>query len=587
MLVCGINGGHNASAALVQDGRLIGALQEERLTRCKNQSGYPRNAVERLLRHHSVSWSDVDAFVFGGHEVYYEPGLDERDYSLRIRSYKNLARTKVRRWLRKTPMRARTHRARRERQIANLLEHGVKRDVIFQIDHHRSHAATAYYGAGMSDDTLVITIDGAGDGLCATVSEPAANGQLKTLATVSEEHSIGNLWSVITALLTMVPLEHEYKLMGMAPYASAKGTEAAKQIFSRAFEHSNGTWRLANKAPNILFSYEYWREALEFTRFDQLCGGLQAFTEEFLGAWVQQWLRRTGKRKLRLSGGVFMNVKLNQVLGALPEVDDIFITPSCGDETNSIGAAWAYLADQGRAEEIEPFGPLYLGPEPAASDYEAAALQAKEQGFSVERPDRIEDFIADLLAGGEVVARVTGGEEFGARALGNRSLLADPSSVEVVKVINHAIKCRDFWMPFAPSVLEEAADRYLHNPKGFYAPYMILTFDSRNTSEIAAACHPADATIRPQMVRREWNPGYHRVLESFQERTGRGALLNTSFNIHGEPIASSPADAVDVLRRSGLRHLALGPFLISKDSAGVSDSDNAWSAARLSSVSSR
>jgi carbamoyltransferase len=122
-------------------------------------------------------------------------------------------------------------------------------------------------------------------------------------------------------------------------------------------------------------------------------------------------------------------------------------------------------------------------------------------------------------------------------------------------------------MPFAPSVLAECADRYIHNPKGFAAPYMILAFDSRNTAEVKAACHPEDGTIRPQVVTREQNPGYHRILERFRERTGRGALLNTSFNIHGEPIVSSPADAMDVMRRSGLRHLALGPYLVTKPQA--------------------
>jgi carbamoyltransferase len=174
------------------------------------------------------------------------------------------------------------------------------------------------------------------------------------------------------------------------------------------------------------------------------------------------------------------------------------------------------------------------------------------------------DAIADLVAGGEVVARATGREEFGARALGNRSILADPSNAGVVRTINKAIKSRDFWMPFAPSVMAEESTRYLDNPKKLAAPYMILAFESRNTSEVIAACHPEDATIRPQVVTKEANPSYHRILECFRQKSGRGALLNTSLNIHGEPIVSSPADAIDVMKRSGLIHLALGPFLISK-----------------------
>ena len=163
-----------------------------------------------------------------------------------------------------------------------------------------------------------------------------------------------------------------------------------------------------------------------------------------------------------------------------------------------------------------------------------------------------------------MVARVSGREEFGARSLGNRAILADPSRTDVVKIVNKAIKCRDFWMPFAPSVIFEHADRHVHNPKNLAAQYMILAFDSRNTHEVQAACHPEDATIRPQIVTRESNPAYHRLLEEFHARTGRGTILNTSLNIHGEPIVSSPEDAIGVMQRSGLNHLALGPYLISK-----------------------
>ena len=259
-----------------------------------------------------------------------------------------------------------------------------------------------------------------------------------------------------------------------------------------------------------------------------------------------------------------MNVKLNKAIGELPEVDDLYVFPSCGDETNALGAAWAFLSDLGQANDIHPLESLYLGPEHVLEDYQKAAERAKELGWFISSPSDIEAAVADLLSQGEVVARAQGREEFGARALGNRSILADPTRPDVVRTVNNAIKCRDFWMPFAPSVMIEFADRYIHNPKGFAAPYMILAFDSRNTPEVKAACHPEDGTIRPQIVTKSQNPGFHRILDQFQQRTGRGTLLNTSFNIHGEPIVSSPADAIDVMQRSGLRYLALGPFLISK-----------------------
>jgi len=569
MLICGINSSHTASAALLRDGRLLGALQEERPTREKNRRGFPEQAIDRLLKSQGLSWQDVDAYVFGGYGSYADTNSRTNESANRIRGYKQAATLsgQVKRLLQKTPVRRMVHRWRRERQIERLLAHDVDRQKIFTIEHHRCHAATAHFGRGIDEEALVITVDGAGDSLCATVSLPRPGGRLERIASINEEHSIGNLWEVITALMGMVPMEHEYKLMGMAPYASGDRVEKAKQLFSSAFELSDGTWRRAPGVPNPTYSYEFWRKRLEFTRFDYICAGLQNFTEEFLTEWVRSWLKKTGRRKLRLSGGVFMNVKLNKTIGELPEVDDLYVFPSCGDETNALGAAWAYLSDLGMADSIEPLESLYLGPEPMQEDYQKAAQQAQEFGWLVSTPADLPSAIADLLSQGEVVARTHGREEFGARALGNRSILADPTQPDVVRIVNNAIKCRDFWMPFAPSVMSECAERYIHNPKGFTAPYMILAFDSRNTPEVKAACHPEDGTIRPQVVTKAHNPAYHRIIECFHEKTGRGALMNTSFNIHGEPIVSSPADAIDVMKRSGLRHLALGPFLISKPPA--------------------
>lgn len=566
MLICGINSSHTASAAILRDGKLLCALQEERPTREKNRRGFPEQAIERLLASLGLGWQDIDAYVFGGYGSYPDSTSRTNESANRIRSYKANAGLvgEIKRLLQKTPIRKLVHQRRRQRHLQRLLAHHVDPQKVFTIEHHRCHAATAYFGREMDEDALVITVDGAGDSLCATVSLPRPGGKLERIATIDEENSIGNLWEVITALMGMVPMEHEYKLMGMAPYASGDRVEQAKQLFSSAFELKDGTWGLAPGVPNPSYAYEFWRKRLEFVRFDYICAGLQSFTEEFLTEWVRGWLKKTGRRKLRLSGGVFMNVKLNKTIGELPEVDDLYIFPSCGDETNALGAAWAFMSDRGLADQIQPLESMYLGPEHSPEAYQKSADHARELGWDVSTPADLEGAVADLLSQGEIVARTHGREEFGARALGNRSILADPTRPDVVRIVNNAIKCRDFWMPFAPSVMAEAADRYIHNPKGFEAPYMILAFDSRNTAEVKAACHPEDSTIRPQIVTRTQNPGYHRLLERFQERTGRGALLNTSFNLHGEPIVSSPADAIDVMQRSGLMHLALGPFLISK-----------------------
>jgi carbamoyltransferase len=203
------------------------------------------------------------------------------------------------------------------------------------------------------------------------------------------------------------------------------------------------------------------------------------------------------------------------------------------------------------------------------TDEEAEAVireRRLEGQYKVAFHDRIEERIAELLVSDGVVARCAGRMEFGARALGNRSILANPSDHRVVGLINRMIKNRDFWMPFAPTVLAERAGDYLVNPKGFASPYMMLAMPTRPEARdaLSAALHPQDATARPQILEREWNPEYHAVIREFERRTGVGAVLNTSFNLHGEPIVGGAADAVDTFERSGLPHLAVGHWLLSK-----------------------
>jgi carbamoyltransferase len=206
----------------------------------------------------------------------------------------------------------------------------------------------------------------------------------------------------------------------------------------------------------------------------------------------------------------------------------------------------------------------YLGP-PLPEDLDEFVRTLDPARFRVERPESLPERVAELLAQGQVVGRASGRMEFGPRALGNRSLLANPSRLEAIRQLNAMIKQRDFWMPFAPSIMEEHAKDYLINPKGHAAPYMLLSFDTTERSgEIAAGCHQGDLSCRPQIVSREQNPEYHAILEAFHRKTGIGGVLNTSFNLHGEPIVSSARDAMEVLERSGLRHLVLGPYLVIK-----------------------
>jgi carbamoyltransferase len=306
-------------------------------------------------------------------------------------------------------------------------------------------------------------------------------------------------------------------------------------------------------------------------RFDAIAAGAQRLLEDILLRWARLMRERYGGSRLALGGGVFMNVKANLLLAQEEWVEDLFAFPSCGDESNAVGAAYlGYLGEcrrRGRPGRLEPFGPAYLGPAVTDEEVEAVIRERGLEGrYKVSWHDRIEERIAELLASDGVVARCAGRMEFGARALGNRSILANPSDQRVVGVINRMIKNRDFWMPFAPTVLEERAGDYLVNPKGLASPYMMLAMPTRAEAReaLGAALHPHDGTARPQILGESWNPEYHAVIAAFQRRTGVGAVLNTSFNLHGEPIVCSAADAVDTFERSGLPHLAAGHWLISK-----------------------
>lgn len=561
--ILAINDGHSASCVYMNNGEIRFALQEERLSRVKNQDDFPRLSLNYLQEHERVDLSKVEAFVFTGHYV----PRSQHDREGRIRAYKRgggiTALKKVAKRLGAKNIRAALLKKSR---ISQATAFNVDPTKISFLDHHLCHAASAYYGWGKFDDSvLVLTNDGAGDDLCATVSI-GRQGKLERIASVHMDHSIGEIWALFTAMMGMVPLEHEYKLMGLAPYASASGVERVKNVFDGyfSFVEDGLAWKVNPGRPPVPYAYNYFKDAMEFMRFDWIAGGLQSFTEEFLCRWVANAVRKTGIRKVALAGGIFMNVKANKRISELAEIDELFIFPSCGDETLPFGAAYYTHAMAGGLNA--PLSHLYLGTFSTSDEIKTAFDNyAFKNKYTISKCEKISENVAELLAQGQVVAWFQGKEEFGARALGARSIIADPTKRNVVNEINEMIKSRDFWMPFASSMLEEGAGRYLVNPKRIPSPYMIMTFDTTATAtEIEGGRHPHDRTCRPQIVSKEWNSKYYDLLKAFFDRTGRLGILNTSLNLHGLPIASSPEDAFLVLDNSGLNFLAIEDWLIEK-----------------------
>ncbi len=584
MIVLGINETHCATAAVLKDGKIVGCASEERFTRVKNDSGYPRRAVEALLAQLGLAPRDVDVVALAGARMAAKEWLDRvlQDDGY-IREYYGVRLPSARRTLEK---RFRKLGAKfglidasrgkfgipQAQRLGLVTDHlGIGTERIRCLDHHSCHAAAAYFGSPYRGaPALVLTNDNSGDGLCATVSTAEAQRLTRREATSSAPGSLGAFYSFVTLYLGMKFGEHEYKVMGLAPYAAERGRRSAHQALKELFDLREGTpcrfeWTKRGERYQLLL------RACLGLRFDWVAAGAQQLLEEILLRWVRVQRARRGGSRLALGGGVFMNVKANMLIAQEEGIEDLFVFPSCGDESNAIGAAYlAYLEECGRRgipAAPEPLGPAYLGPEPIAEEIEALIRERNlEARYKVALHDRIEERIADLLVSDGVVARCAGRMEFGARALGNRSILANPSDHRVVPLINRMIKNRDFWMPFAPTILREREADYVVNPKGLSSPYMMLAFpaQAKRQEELVAALHPHDATARPQILEESWNPAYYRIIREFERRTGIGAVLNTSFNLHGEPIVCSPADALDTFERSGLPHLALGPFLISK-----------------------
>lgn len=581
MYILGISPDHNASAALLKGNKVVACVSEERFNRIKNYFGLPLESIKFCLRFAGIKPSQLDLVVVAS-EVPPPIGSHTTKGSKTspvYRALKLVHKTLIEQveWrysiVRKVDeigyaFASKIFKGAIEKNRKEVISRavGVDKSKVIFLDHHFCHAYTALYGApfikGGFSEILVLTADAEGDGLSATVNLFKDNS-LNRIYKTSQNNSVGGFYSAITEYLGMKPGEHEYKVMGLAPYASSKDVDRVFNIMKN--------WILVDRNSigfkTIVNSHTFLRlcqEKLSGQRFDAIAGAAQKLLEVRMLEWVEAAVKRTGVKIVSSSGGVFMNVKLNKLITSSLLVKDFFVFPSSGDESNAFGTCFYGYKKMVGDKNPEPISDLYLGPSFEITYMDKIVKKLK--GFKITKPKNIELEIAKVLSKGEIVARFADRSEWGARALGNRSILADSSVPQTVEKINKMIKNRDFWMPFAPIVRDENKSIYLKNSDRGCGHYMMMVYNTKDErrSDMVAAIHPYDKTARAQILLKEFNPKLWEILNNFYSLTGRGVLLNTSFNIHGEPIVGSPDDAIQVLKRSGLKYLALGPYLITK-----------------------
>ncbi len=571
MNLLAIHDGHTATVCYMRNGLVTALVSEERFTNVKNQSGFPHRALDWIASEFCIGLDEMDAIIIP-HLV--QP-IDfaktfTSHYSYRHLLLHLLSHAVPRRLLGSAKLVGpyiTLFRGYRNSVVRGYCTaHGIVPGRLYRQEHHAAHRYAALYGSGYpqrGEAALIFTLDGSGDGLSGTVARWGPDRGHTLLSRRSSYHSLGDLYSQVTQLLGLRPGEHEYKVMGMAPYVRSEHSAAAHAVF-HSYMRLDARGELVNDAAFGRAMLARLRRDFRGERFDNIAAAAQRHFEDIVIAWIKYWLAKTGLRCAAFGGGCFMNARANMLIAELSELDEAFFLPSCGDESTALGGAY-YLAETLGEVTPAPLANLYLGPSHGEDEVEHALEVAAGQ-ITSRRVDGIEVAVAELLAKGMIVGRFSGRSEWGARALGQRSILCRADNAENVGKLNKAIKMRDFWMPFAASLLEEDMEHYLHPIAGTTGAYMTMTYKTTPLARdhLIAGLHPFDHTCRAQVVSRDTSPSFHRLLTEFKRLTGMGGVLNTSFNLHGAPIVGTPAAALNTLLNSDMDYLALGHYLVTK-----------------------
>ncbi|MCD4848733.1 MAG: carbamoyltransferase [Candidatus Aegiribacteria sp.] len=552
---------HDAAAALLIDGKLVAAAEEERFRRIKHYANYPEKAVDYVLESASISPSEIDHIAF-----YMLPGLVMRENICYSRNY-----------LLKNGgfyfLLSQLNGARKMRAINTILsDHlgsSLKARVNF-VEHHIAHADAACYCSGF-ESAAVLTMDGVGERDTSILASFTPAG-MEIHSSSRFPNSPGIYYSAVTKHLGFIPDNDEYKIMGLSSYGEPEFLE----IFRRIISSSKGRIYLNTRLLDIhmgVHTSSFGAEVQKIIGPPRIPGTLITSLHRNIACSAQKALEEVGLSlvgylsevsgldRLVISGGVGLNCVMNGLIEKKSGFNETYPLPAAHDAGTSIGAA-VYIHRKNYPEiTLVPPSSMYLGPEFPEEEIREA-LEMARIGWS--RPDNPADRTAELIEQGKVVGLFNGRMEFGPRALGNRSILADARRADMKDIVNRVVKHRESFRPFCPSCLEQKAHEYFEGCT--IARYMNKTYPvlPDKISDIPSVTH-VDGTARVQTVTREINPFYYDVIESFYRRTGVPVILNTSFNVKGEPIVTTPVDAIRCFYGTGIDALVMPPFLIEKE----------------------
>lgn len=587
---------HDSAAALIDGGSIVAAAQEERFTRKKHDAGFPRNAIEYCLSSSDLQLSDIDYIVFYDKPFLKFERLLETYLAYVPRGFQSF-RMSMPVWLKEKLFQKDLLR----KEFKKFAEDYDWDERLLFSEHHLSHAASAFFPSPF-EEALVLTMDGVGE--WTTTSAAIGRGNdLKIHKEIFFPHSLGLLYSAITYYIGFKVNAGEYKVMGLAPYGEPKykdlmidklmdlKEDGSFRLDMAYFNYCAGLTMTNDKFSQLFGMPVRGREEDQLEQFHMdMAASVQAVTEEIVSRLVRSLVAETGIHNVCLAGGVALNCVANGKLVRDGIVQNIWIQPAAGDAGGALGAALqAYYSFQNQPRNVEKdkldqMRGSFLGPEYDQADIESRLTACGAQFASLANAHELAEKGAELLANEKVVGWCQGRMEFGPRALGARSILGDPRSEKMQKVMNLKIKYRESFRPFAPSVLREDVPKYFETDMD--SPYMLLVdkvnpaicremsaeesrlfgIDKLNVkrSDLPAITH-VDYTARVQTVHEETNPLYHELISRFREKTGCGVVINTSFNVRGEPPVCTPEDAFRCFMGTEMDVLLVGNCLLLKE----------------------